>query len=234
MMPSDTYIDVAVALPVHNTFTYGVPESFVSFVAVGKRVLVPFGQRRVTGYILGYSDTDPDKDLKLILDVLDDSPLFVPSMVPFFQWISDYYKHPLGEVIKTALPGGLTIYDVATIAIADRGYQALQQDSATPVEKQILQCLKSGPCRQKDLSKKINQSIPAALIQSLERRGRITKSRELGGGKTKVRTQRYVTLAGTDLSTTARSPARQKILETLKAHCEISVKELKAYVPSAP
>ncbi len=234
MKPSDTHIDVAVALPVYNTFTYGVPESFASFVAIGKRVLVPFGQRRVTGYIVGSGNTDTDKDLKLILDVLDDSPLFVPSMVPFFQWISDYYKHPLGEVIKAALPGGLTIYDVATITIADRGYQALRQGSVTPIEKQILQCLASGPCRQKDLSKTINQSIPAALIQSLERRGRITKARELGGGKTKVRTQRYVTLVETGLSTAELSPARQKILETLKAHREISVKELKRYVPSAP
>ena len=135
MIPADTYIDVAVTLPVYNTFTYGVPESFTSFVAIGKRVLVPFGQRRVTGYILGLSDTDTDKDLKLILDVLDDSPLFVPSMVPFFQWISDYYKHPLGEVIKAALPGGLTIYDVATIAITDMGYQALRQDSVTPIDQ---------------------------------------------------------------------------------------------------
>ncbi|UCG05962.1 MAG: primosomal protein N' [Desulfobacterales bacterium] len=234
MVPTNTYIDVAVALPVGNTFCYGVPQSFTSLISVGKRVLVPFGQRRVTGFILGTSNAATDKNIKLILDVLDDSPLFPAAMVPFFQWIADYYKHPIGDVIKTALPGGLTIYDVASIAIADKGHQALRQGSVTPVEKQILECLISGPCRQKDLSKTLDQPIPAALIQSLDRRGRITKTRLLSGGKTKVRTQRHVALVETDLSDAGLSPARQQIIEILKAQREASLKELKTHVPSAP
>ena len=57
-MKTDTeYIEVAVALPVFQTFTYCTPETLAGFVAIGKRVLIPFGQRRVTGYVLG-SDRD--------------------------------------------------------------------------------------------------------------------------------------------------------------------------------
>ena len=47
------YIEVAIALPVYQTFTYSVPESFTDFMATGKRVLVPFGRRRETGYVFG-------------------------------------------------------------------------------------------------------------------------------------------------------------------------------------
>ena len=45
-----TYIDVAVALPVYNTYTYAVPESLSPYAIAGKRVLVPFRKRRVTAF----------------------------------------------------------------------------------------------------------------------------------------------------------------------------------------
>ena len=44
------FIEVAVALPVHNTFTYSAGEDLASLVSTGKRVLVPFGRRRLTGF----------------------------------------------------------------------------------------------------------------------------------------------------------------------------------------
>ncbi|MGD9138317.1 MAG: hypothetical protein PVH42_16250, partial [Desulfobacterales bacterium] len=39
------YIEVAVALPAYQTFTYSVPEPLADLMAIGKRVLVPFGRR---------------------------------------------------------------------------------------------------------------------------------------------------------------------------------------------
>ena len=50
------YIDVAVALPIFNSFTYHVDDNLNPLVSVGKRVLVPFGKRRVTGYIVGIKE----------------------------------------------------------------------------------------------------------------------------------------------------------------------------------
>ncbi|MEA3232644.1 MAG: hypothetical protein U9Q05_12895, partial [Thermodesulfobacteriota bacterium] len=49
-MPSfSAYIDVAVALPVYKTYTYGVPQGWLTRISEGRRVLVPFGRRRLTG-----------------------------------------------------------------------------------------------------------------------------------------------------------------------------------------
>ncbi len=238
MMPVQTYIEVAVALPVFQTFTYGVPENVSDFIAIGKRVLVPFGQRRVTGYILGSTAglTDnalTDKDLKLILDVLDERPLFPEAMIPFFKWIAEYYKFPLGDVIKAALPGGLNIYELTTIDISEEGRRALSEGSVTPLESKILVHLNSGSCRLRDLSRSLKQEVPSALIQSLIRRGRITKIRELRGGTTKPKTGRYVSLALTDIPVSRRSVAKQKIIDYLTVQGEAPVSALKQLVPSA-
>ena len=61
MKPDTGYIEVAVALPVFRTFTYFAPEPFKDHAAPGKRVLVPFGRRRVTGFIFGQSPNLGDK-----------------------------------------------------------------------------------------------------------------------------------------------------------------------------
>ena len=136
-MKSDTsYIEVAVALPVYNTFTYSAPEPFSAFIATGKRVLVPFGRRRVTGYVFGKSLPFDKKQVKSVLDVLDEKPLFPSSMVPFFRWIADYYKYPIGAVVKNALPGGLNVSDYAMVTLTKDGKSAL--DHGQPARRALL------------------------------------------------------------------------------------------------
>lgn len=234
MIPENAYIEVAVALPVYKTFTYSVPEDLLPFISVGKRVLIPFGRRRVTGYILGTPQDITPGEIKHILDVLDEQPLFPQSMIPFFQWISDYYKHPIGDVIKNGLPGGLTLYDYASIALAKEGKRVLKENCATPLERNVLMLLEAGPVRLKNLSQKLNQIIPAALIQSLQRDGRILKIRELKDAATKSRMERFVTLADATLPFDRLSKPRKKILAILKSDGEIPVAELKKQVPSTP
>lgn len=226
-------IEVAVALPVYNTFTYNVPESLAPFVAVGKRVLVPFGQRRVTGYILGPQENISPNKLKLILDVLDERPLFPASMIPFFKWVADYYLHPIGDVIKSALPGGLNIYDFAVIIITEKGEKTLNKDSLTPLEKEILNRLRFGSCRLKNLRQKLNRDIPVSLIQTLESNGMIFSKEELAGGKTKPKTERYVSLSSPDVPLNGLSEARKKIIAAVKEEGEISLTRLKKVVPTA-
>ena len=100
MADIESYIEVAVALPVYQTYVYQVPDNLFIHVSEGKRVLVPFGRRRVTGYVLGPDKSSDEYTIKRILDVLDETPLFPSDMVSFFKWISNYYVYPIGEVIK--------------------------------------------------------------------------------------------------------------------------------------
>lgn len=101
-------IEVVVPLPLDRTFHYSVPEHLRASILPGIRVLVPFGRRKLTGYVLGAS-TAFSGELKDILEVLDAEPLFTPRDLDFYRWIASYYLHPLGEVIKTALPAGINI-----------------------------------------------------------------------------------------------------------------------------
>lgn len=229
-----SYIEVAIALPVYKTYIYSVPENLSVLASAGKRVLVPFGQRRVTGYILGSCSDIKQEEIKNVLDILDEKPLFPSSMIPFFKWTSDYYMHPIGDVIKCALPGGLNLYDFVTIAITEKGEETLFKNSVTPLEGEILNRLKTESCRLKDLCKNLNKHIPNALIHDMERRGLIVHKRKLKGGTTRQKTVRHVSFVGSDIPLDRLSDSRKKIIDTIKNQGEISISKLKALVPSAP
>jgi primosomal protein N' (replication factor Y) len=103
------YIQVAVALPISGTFTYTATGELIEKIAVGKRALVPFSRREVTGYILRIIPSENREGVKDIITVIDAYPLFPPHMVQFFEWLSNYYLYPIGLVIKGALPTGLNV-----------------------------------------------------------------------------------------------------------------------------
>ena len=108
-MSKKTFIDVAVELPLDRIFTYKVPDALSDQVEIGKRVLVPFGKRVVTGFCLGFRENSEVKGIKDILDVLDDKPVFDEKRLSFFQWMASYYFAPVGAVLSLIYPAGLNI-----------------------------------------------------------------------------------------------------------------------------
>ena len=121
---SALYVEVAVALPVIGTYYYQVPSELRRKVAVGRQVLVPFGRRRLTGYILGIQQRLPDGVDVIIRDVLRVSTVechFREPHLPFYRWLSNYYLFPLGEVIRSALPGGTSSSTRRTASISEAG-----------------------------------------------------------------------------------------------------------------
>jgi primosomal protein N' (replication factor Y) len=110
-------LEVAVTLPLEQTLTYTAsPQLFAAdgaaeaHAVIGRRVLVPLGNRRVTGYVVGLPEqTTPDvARLREIVQCLDEQPLFPENLVPFYRWAAEYYQYPLGLVVKSALPAGLS------------------------------------------------------------------------------------------------------------------------------
>jgi primosomal protein N' (replication factor Y) len=227
-------IDVAIALPVYSTFTYSAPDHLCPEAVPGKRALVPFGNRKVTGYILGPCQKDAHTEIKSILDVLDDDPLFPESMIPFFKWVADYYLHPIGEVIKSALPGGLTVYDFDLLAITTLGREVFKRKSASVRETHVLHLLSQKSLRINALRKAMGQDISGTLLHQMQAQGWISKKRHLMADTTGHKTERFVSLAQSDLPISKRATARRKIIEVLKSVDEISLKDLKSRIPSAP
>ncbi|MCK5420546.1 MAG: primosomal protein N', partial [Deltaproteobacteria bacterium] len=125
------FIEVVVNLPLTKLFHYRVPEHLKSSVEVGKRVLVPLGKRKVTGYVVGVAQKPEVSEIKDVLDVLDDQPLFTLKLLSFYKWVSDYYFSPLGWVVKTALPGNLSMESRQVLSPTEEGkrYLALKDNS---------------------------------------------------------------------------------------------------------
>ena len=100
------YTDVILPLPLDGLFTYSVPLQLEEHVKVGARVLVPFGKSKTyVGVVSEIHDRKPaDYEVKDILQLLDASPILLDSQLRLWNWISDYYMSPIGEVYKAALP----------------------------------------------------------------------------------------------------------------------------------
>ncbi|MCH7622474.1 MAG: hypothetical protein IIB46_00130, partial [Nitrospinae bacterium] len=49
---ADAYAEVVFNLPLKETFTYEIPKELKGLVEVGMRVFVPFGPRKITGYVV--------------------------------------------------------------------------------------------------------------------------------------------------------------------------------------
>ena len=100
-------------MPLDGFFTYSVPSSANEQVEVGKRVLVPFGRNKTyVGIIASMHHQQPEGyQTKVILQVLDSTPMLLGNQLRLWQWIADYYMSPIGEVFKAALPSGLKAED---------------------------------------------------------------------------------------------------------------------------
>ena len=102
------YVDVILPLPLEGLFTYGVSDELASQVQAGVRVVVPFNKsKRYTAIAVRLHDEKPDFDTKNVIEILDNQPIILSEQLRLWQWMSDYYMAPLGEVMNAALPAGL-------------------------------------------------------------------------------------------------------------------------------
>jgi len=103
------YADVILPVPLDGMFTYAVPPSLEHRVKTGQRVLVPFGRNKNYVGIIGrlHNEKPEDYQVKPVALLLDDTPVLLPQQLRLWQWISDYYMSPIGEVYKAAMPAGL-------------------------------------------------------------------------------------------------------------------------------
>ena len=116
-MPSSqsTFADILLPVPIPRLFTYEVAAEHAGKAEPGRRVIVPFGHKKVlTGVIVHLHGTKPQNyDAREILDVLDEQPVVVEQQLRLIQWMAGYYMCTPGEVLNAALPSGLKILQVS-------------------------------------------------------------------------------------------------------------------------
>ncbi len=226
-------VEVAVDLPVYRTYTYLYCGPADAGDLVGCRVLVPFGSRRVTGYILGPADKMPAGQLKDIAGFLDEGPLFPPAMVPFFRWVADYYLHPPGLVIKTALPGGINVAEKAIYQVCADDCRFNGSAGCDPQAKAILESLRQRPSTLRQLEKRLGKSGLHSKIKALLDQGLVVRKMRLSSARTRPAFEKQVRLAD-DFSEAGLSKARRRLAAVLAADGPMSLRRLRQLIPTAP
>ncbi|NOY17117.1 MAG: primosomal protein N' [Gammaproteobacteria bacterium] len=104
-LEQDIVVRVVLSVPVRKIFDYIVPATLV-LPCPGCRVRVGFGSRIMTGLVIEVSNSSrlDIKKLKAVRAVLDSEPVLDSKMLQLLCWVADYYIHPLGEVVFSALP----------------------------------------------------------------------------------------------------------------------------------
>jgi primosomal protein N' (replication factor Y) (superfamily II helicase) len=104
---SERFARVVIPTPLRDPLTYTVPQPLHEQIAVGMRVLVPLGKRKVTGIVLELLRESPIARTREILATLDERPILDRKLLELGQWIAQYYLASLGEVFGTLLPPSL-------------------------------------------------------------------------------------------------------------------------------
>jgi primosomal protein N' (replication factor Y) (superfamily II helicase) len=104
------FVEVAVPLPIDHPFTYRVPAGEEERAEVGKRVLVPFGTRKLTGLVTAITDASGlgSREPKELIAFLDDTPYVSQRHLEFLLASARECLAPTGEMLRTALPRGLS------------------------------------------------------------------------------------------------------------------------------
>jgi primosomal protein N' (replication factor Y) (superfamily II helicase) len=220
-MSAPLFARVAIPLAVEGTFTYAIPDELRSACSRGMRVEVPFGTKRMTGFVLEIvdrSDTEPSKT-KNVLSVFDDEPALLGSIIDLCTWAADYYLAPIGEMLKIALPSTMTKAGrrvARAVASDDEADASLERGAITSEEFALFTAIARGEIAAREIAEN------RAAIRKLERVGLVVVTDELKD-REGVRFDRFATLLSIPANPTSQ---QRRIIDMLSTEGETSISRL--------
>jgi primosomal protein N' (replication factor Y) len=192
------YAEIAVPLPVDHLYTYGIPEDLHNEIDVGKRVLVPFGKKYMTGYVVQISESTDVAQVKNLVDVVDPASIVTQNILRLTKWIADYYLCAWGVVIRAALPAGIDIVHDTKITLQTTDSDQTDDPFSSVkggVQRKLLSILRQHQTISlRELQKKAGKKSLYSSLHTLERQGIIHIEQVTKAGKTKPKTLQHVTL----------------------------------------
>jgi len=101
------FVQVALPLPLKQTFTYAIPEDLRGGIEVGSALQVPFRGRELTGFAVELSEEPGDgapEQLREVLATVEKGSLFQADILAVSKWMAEYYQCGWGEVLAAAVP----------------------------------------------------------------------------------------------------------------------------------
>jgi primosomal protein N' (replication factor Y) (superfamily II helicase) len=185
--PQTQYALVAVPLHLNQTFTYRLPPALQQDARIGSRILVPFGTKPITGYIVALQDRLDassgellESEIKNALALLDTEPLITPEVLEITRWVADYYAAPWGEVLKAALPAGINATVEQIVCITAAGRQKLAESDPgvkTPAKIKALRLLADeGDFDLKTFCLRMGVASVPGWLREIEREGLVKRA----------------------------------------------------------
>jgi primosomal protein N' (replication factor Y) len=220
------YAEVAVPLHVSQTFTYRLRPALRSEAAIGSRIQVPLGQNLVTGYIVGlYEELKADagfeeSSLKEAENIVDTDPVCTPEVLEITRWVSDYYASPWGEVIKAALPPGIspTIKQVLGLTESGKAEAGRLSSQGTTLSARVISAIASaGEIALDGLSTLGSKAQLGRVVRELEQQGWVRRIQRSRKPSVKEKLQRMVRLLVPidNSQSTKITTAQRRVLERL-------------------
>lgn len=211
------YVSIALPIPLNRTFTYSVPPELSPFAETGRRALVPFGKRILTGFIvetLEHSGGLSPEKIKPLLDIPDSEPVFDRHMLELASWAADYYICSLGEVLKTAMPFGTMVKSRVRVYLAEPDIDRIKLSKA---QREMIEKLRElAPVLLRKLERECGESA-GSVVRSLEKKGLVRLEREMTIPAAGQKTERYVLpVSGDERSVPARAKKQAECLESLR------------------
>jgi primosomal protein N' (replication factor Y) len=178
-----TLLRVAVPTPLRQVYDYlPLPGMLVDNLRPGQRLRVPFQNRELIGIFLEVVHEESPYQLKKILEVLDQEPVVPTDVLQLCLWAANYYHHPVGMVLETALPillrqgKPLAVGAVTHWQITPAGQEVLGSESKRAVKQLAL--LKMLALYPLGLTKSQLQelSVNSTVLRSLCEKGWVEKT----------------------------------------------------------
>ena len=208
------YAQIAVRYAVDKLFIYRVPSRLQGVELLGRRVLVPFGQKILTGYIIEITHKTTVSNPKSLIDFLDDRPILSKPLIAMAQWMAAYYCAPIGRVIQTMLPPGMEMESRAMVHLTND----VEKDSLAPYIKNASDLFSAQGCVPLN---RLRAEIGNAHLKKLFNKGFITIDQKLSPPKVREKSIVYLKLTSPHqkeenlITLRKKSPKQAQILQKL-------------------
>lgn len=171
-MYAEVLVDVG-ARKINQVFHYSVPSGLAGRLKAGCMVMVPFGGRRAGGFVTGFSPLPEGlagrTQIKEILELLDEGPVYTPAQMDLAIWMADFYLCPLVTALNSIIwprIQGMAVKTVRGIYPADITGDQGYLDRLTPKRRQAWEVAGERPgLTRKDLARAAGVSV--SVIDSL-------------------------------------------------------------------
>ena len=225
--PVPVYAEVALPLPLRRTFTYRLPPHIGKSVQLGARVLVPFGKRNLTGYVVHlHTDLPPDLEieesaLKNAAELIDAEPLIAPEILKLTQWAADYYFASWGEMLKAALPAGINSASETIFSITPAGREKFDEiyEKKTAAREILGYLSENEAANRREIEQNVSLVGAKRALADLVKNGYVEQGQRVLTTRVRPKRRKAVRLIST--VTDDQKPltdAQKRVVEMLAAH----------------